>query len=41
MGSEMCIRDSQLGGMFLVGLATILSKRIREMNRKYVDAARV
>jgi len=27
--------------MFLVGLATILSKRIREMNRKYVDAARV
>lgn len=33
--------NHQLGGMFLVGLATILSKRIREMNRKYVDAARV
>lgn len=33
--------NHQLGGMFLVGLATILSRRIREMNRKYVDAARV
>jgi len=33
--------NHQLGGIFLVGLATILSKRIREMNRKYVDAARV
>lgn len=33
--------NHQLGGMFLVGLATILSKRIREMNRKYVDAARI
>lgn len=33
--------NHQLGGMFLVGLATILSRRIREMNRKYLDAARV
>lgn len=33
--------NHQLGGMFLVGLATILSRRMREMNRKYVDAARV
>ena len=33
--------NHQLGGMFLVGLATILSRRMREMNRKYVDAARI
>ena len=33
--------NQQLGSMFLVGLATILSRRIRDMNRKYVDAARI
>lgn len=33
--------NHQLGGIFLVGLATILSRRLREMNRKYVDAARL
>jgi hypothetical protein len=27
--------------MFLVGLGTILSRRLREMNKKLVDASRV
>ncbi|NCW26832.1 MAG: hypothetical protein EBV83_00795 [Verrucomicrobia bacterium] len=31
----------EYGGMLLIGLATILSRRLREMNKKYVDAARV
>lgn len=33
--------NQKLGGMLLIGLATILSHRLREMNKKYVDAARV
>ena len=33
--------NHKLGGMLLIGLATILSRRLREMNKKYVDAARV
>ena len=32
--------NHQLGGMLLIGLATILSRRMREMNKKYVDASR-
>ena len=32
--------NHKLGGMLLIGLATILSRRLREMNKKYVDAAR-
>lgn len=33
--------NHKLGGMLLIGLATILSQRLRAMNKKYVDAARV
>ncbi|MCX6934611.1 MAG: cyclic nucleotide-binding domain-containing protein [Verrucomicrobia bacterium] len=33
--------NHQLGGMLLIGLATILSRRLREMNKKLVTAARV
>jgi CRP-like cAMP-binding protein len=33
--------NHQLSGMFLVGLGTILSRRLREMNKKLVDASRV
>ncbi len=32
--------NHQLGGMLLIGLSTILSRRLREMNKKYVDASR-
>lgn len=32
--------NHQLGGMLLIGLATILSRRMREMNKKLVDASR-
>ena len=32
--------NHQLGGMLLIGLATLLSRRMREMNKKYVDASR-
>ena len=33
--------NHQLSGMFLIGLGTILSRRLREMNKKLVDATRV
>ena len=33
--------NHKLGGMLLIGLATILSRRLREMNKKYVEASRV
>ena len=32
--------NHQIGGMLLIGLATLLSRRMREMNKKYVDASR-